>query len=125
MTSLDIKIKGQCRSKKNSKRIFCRGKFPTVLPSKAHEDWHQTTSESFKMPPGKVFPLQTTHSVTLTFFSKTKRSWDLSNMAESIMDFLVDVGVLKDDNYNVVPNLQLIYGGLARSNPRVEIEILY
>jgi len=46
-------------------------------------------------------------------------------MAESIMDFLVDVGVLEDDNYNVVPNLQLIYGGLARSNPRVEIEILY
>ena len=125
MKSLDITIKGQTASKKNSKRIFCRGKYPTVLPSKAHEEWHTMASQTFKMPRSKDLPLETTHSVTLTFYSQTKRKFDLTNHAESVMDLLVDLGVIADDNMVVVPNVQLVYGGLNRSNPHVDIEILY
>lgn len=125
MTSLDITIKGQTASKKNSKRIFCRGKYPTVLPSEAHELWHKQALEALKLPSGVPFPLETTHSITLLFYPQNKRKFDLSNHAEAIMDLLVDAGVLADDNYEVVPNLQLLYGDLSRSNPRVEVEILY
>ena len=36
-----ITLPGSIRSKKNSKRIFSRGKFKTVLPSKAYCAWEK------------------------------------------------------------------------------------
>jgi Holliday junction resolvase RusA-like endonuclease len=48
---------------------------------------------------------------------------DLTNKAESIMDLLVDAGVLQDDNWNVVPEVILRCKGIDRTNPRAEITI--
>jgi len=41
------------------------------------------------------------------------------------MDFLVDAGVLKDDNHIVVPNLNISFGGYDKENPRAEVVIHY
>jgi len=39
MHELTIILPGSIRSKKNSKRIFARGRFKRVLPSLAYEAW--------------------------------------------------------------------------------------
>ena len=61
--------------------------------------------------------------IHLTIYSENKRKFDLTNKAESIMDLLVDAGILLDDNYEVVPKLILEYGGQDKENPRCEIQI--
>ena len=48
---------------------------------------------------------------------------DLSNKAESIMDLLVDNGVIEDDNWFEVPALASTFGGVDKANPRAEVVI--
>lgn len=107
MTTFTIELKGNIRSKKNSKRVFCRGKFPVVLPSEAHEKWEK---ETLPQLPVIEQPLETTTNITISFYPNTKRKFDLTNYAESVMDLLVKGGIIKDDNYSVVPELTLRYG---------------
>lgn len=125
MSYLKITIKGDTPSKKNENKVTCSGKFPRTYKSKRYRDWYQQVSEAFKMPRGHDLPLKTTHSTTLSFWGANKRKWDLTNRAESIMDFLVDMGVLEDDNYEVCPCVQMVYMGVSRTNPRCEVEIDY
>lgn len=61
--------------------------------------------------------------IELIFYAKDKRLFDLSNKAESIMDLLVDAGVIEDDNYSFVPELNLKFGGQDKNNPRCEVNI--
>ena len=49
---------------------------------------------------------------------------DLTNKAESVMDLLVDYGVLKDDCWTVVPALGLV-GTLRRGKAGCDITIEY
>ena len=39
------------------------------------------------------------------------------------MDLLVDNGLIEDDNWSVVKNITIKYGGLDRESPRCEIKI--
>jgi Holliday junction resolvase RusA-like endonuclease len=45
MKSISITIPGSIRSKKNSKRIYARGRFKKVLPSKAYEIWEKQAQQ--------------------------------------------------------------------------------
>ena len=119
---INIIIKGRIPSKKNSKIIVCRGKFPLLLPSKKYQEWHkEATSQIKRLVPEK--PIESC-SVILTLYAPDKRKADLTNKAESIMDLLVDNSFLLDDNWFVVKSLRLIFGGVDRENPRVIVDIL-
>lgn len=112
---------GRTPSKKNSKQIiYVRGK-PLIISSKDYAIWHKTALQSLKIAPRFN---GNTKEVKLCFYSKDKRKFDLSNKAESIMDLLVDAGILLDDNYEVVPKLILEYGGQDKENPRCEVQML-
>lgn len=113
-------ILGSVPSKKNSRNLFVRNGRIVNIPQKAYGEWHTDSLKQLKMPPK---PLQTVKYVQLCFYSKDKRAYDLTNKAESVMDLLVDAGILLDDNYTVVPELTITYGGLCRENPRCEITI--
>ena len=39
------------------------------------------------------------------------------------MDLLVDAGVIEDDNWFIIPEISLKFGGIDRQNPRCEISI--
>ncbi len=111
-------LSGDVPSKKNSKRrVFAHGRF-LMIPSKAHEAWHRDASAQL----AGARPVPCPASVTLTFYPSTRRRGDLSNKAESVMDLLVDRGVIEDDNWFAVPRLSLQFGGVDRQNPRVEVE---
>jgi Holliday junction resolvase RusA-like endonuclease len=70
-----------------------------------------------------VQPIGKPEHISLKFFPKTRRAGDLTNKAESVMDCLVDNGILEDDNWFVCGSLWLQFGGVDKENPRVEIYI--
>jgi Holliday junction resolvase RusA-like endonuclease len=118
----DFTIKGTIPSKKNSRINMCRGGRPVSIPSNKYREWHTDASWQLKEQKVKQEAIPHIHSITATFFGKTKRKFDLSNKWESVADLLVDYGFIEDDNYEVLPCIQMVYGGLCRHNPRVEIE---
>lgn len=119
-----LEIKGHVPSKKNSKRRVQRGAHVFMIPSAAHEVWHadamMQVRYQYSNTKGAVLVAR---SVQIEFFARDKRGNDLSNKAESIMDLLVDAGILADDNWHVVPILGLIYRGVDKANPRALITI--
>ena len=114
---MKIIIYGSTPSKKNSKIIICRGKFPNLIPSKNYSEWHKDALTQLK---GKAAIKE--NKITITFFAGDNRKFDLTNKSESIMDTLVDAGLLEDDNYSVVGELILRFGGVDKGNARCEID---
>lgn len=109
-------IYGEVPSKKNTRIPVRRGSYTFMIPGKTYQAWHALAKPQV---PRTVVPCPT--AISLTFYAKTKRKADLTNRAESVMDLLVDCGVLEDDNYFAVPKVTLIFGGVDSQNPRVEI----
>ncbi len=65
-----------------------------------------------------------TKEVEILYTFESQRSKDLSNVTESIMDLLVDVGILKDDNFKIVPRLVLsaqYIKGMSKTEIRIKI----
>ncbi len=91
-----------------------------IFSSKDYVQWHKDALRTLKTP-SKC--LESVRAVHLSFWGENKRKFDLSNKAESIMDLLVDAKYLLDDNYEVVPELCLTYGGVDKEKPRCEITI--
>lgn len=121
-----ITLSGIPPAKKNSKRWIMRGQRKFLIPSQRHYDWHEGASyeiakESVKIR--KQLPLKPI-LIEILFFCGDKRRRDSTNSAESVMDLLVDVGLIKDDNMQEVPDLRLTYmGTVAKENVRTEINI--
>ena len=59
----------------------------------------------------------------MEFYWNDKRLFDLSNKVESICDLMVDVGLIADDNYMVIPELTARFGGVDKLNPRCEVTL--
>lgn len=112
-----IIIYGSTPSKKNSKIISCKGNRPCLFPSSKYTTWHK---DALKQVAGKK--RITTTELTITFFASDNRKFDLTNKAESIMDTLVDAGLLEDDNYSIISDLHLKFGGVEKDQARCEIE---
>lgn len=108
---------GSTPSKKNSKIVICRGKFPNLIPSKNYTEWHKDALIQLK---GKK--KIESNRITITFFAGDNRKFDLTNKAESIMDTLVDAGLIEDDNYSIISELILRFGGVEKGQARCEID---
>lgn len=91
------------------------------IPSKSYKEWQEEKMWELKSQRPK--PATSVERVEITLFSPDKRSSDLTNKAESVMDLLVDYGTLKDDNWFEIPQVLLKFGGVDKSNPRAEIVI--
>ena len=90
------------------------GKRPRVLPSKGYKVWHE--AQDFPLRAAKQqyaidTPLEHIKHATVHFGAGSRHKYDLSNKLESIMDRLVDAKILKDDNYEVVPDIRLVFDG--------------
>jgi len=117
---MTLTIPGDTPAKKNSKQIiYVRGK-PLIIPSKAHKAWHDASMKHVKGYPPCFYPKC---GVFATFYSKTAREADLDNKVSSILDLLVDAGILSSDGWNTVAMQGSMYGGKDKDNPRCEVEI--
>lgn len=115
-----ITLKGRVPSKKNSTLNFVRGGRIIHIPSNDYRKWHKDASLQLQ-DQKENWPQQTFYTLTVVFYSGDKRKYDLHNKFESIADLLTDNHFIEDDNYEVLPDIRLIYGGYDKGNPRVEI----
>lgn len=113
-------IHGDVPSKKNSRRSISVGRMRFSIPGEYHESWHKEASREMRGYRFEGSPYD--HAlVEITVYPKSARRSDLSNKCESVMDLLVDSGVLTDDNWYVVPELKMKFGGVDKSNPRASV----
>jgi len=129
---LNIKLTGNIPPKKNNRRIFT-SKYGSIIniPSKNHYDWHSNAIYELQNARVGRLCIEEVHCIVLTFYSSytakqkpSSKLFDLTNKAESVMDLLVDYGLLKDDNWSVLPNIQLRYSG-AREESGCDVELMF
>jgi Holliday junction resolvase RusA-like endonuclease len=120
---IKLTITGDTPSKKNGKEIIWNKKTgkPFLKSSDTHDNWH---AQAMPQLLGKPLINGQIKRVELVFYPKTLRRADCTNRAESVMDLLVDAGIIKDDNWFIVPEVYLKYGGYDRDNPRCEVVII-
>ena len=122
---LKLVIKGRCPSKKNSKRVICKGDRPRLLSSENYIAWQKEQSYLIKkyrhIKGGNPIDNCATE---ITIYFPDKRKADLTNKAESVMDLLVDNSIIKDDSWLICHDITLS-GRLDKANPRAEITIKY
>ena len=116
-----IVINGRIPSKKNSKQIVFADNRPVLVSSKKHKQWHKDAMQQLLLAGVKVAKIERC-SVDVTIYFPDNRKADLTNKVESIMDLLVDYGVIEDDRWQVVHTLSL-FGVIDKENPRAEISI--
>lgn len=68
------------------------------------------------------------YSFTYTAYPSTNRKFDLGNVLPIIQkytdDALIEMGIITDDSYKVIPKIHYYFGGVDKENPRVELEII-
>ncbi len=117
---MTLTIHGRVPSKKNSRKAIYAGGRTIMIPSDQYKAWHQgAATELYGTKAIEKYPVR----VKITLFMPDAIRADLTNKAESIMDLLVDCCILQDDNWNVIPELDLRCAGIDRKDPRAEIEI--
>ena len=99
-------LTGRIPSKKNS-RITVRATGRS-FPSKAFAQWHkvamaQVMEQKLAKPPLNAVQYHVEIQVSFPTLGRA----DLTNKAESVMDLLVDAGVIRDDCWTCVPTLLL------------------
>lgn len=71
--------------------------------------------------------LHTPIKIIYTYFANSNRKSDLSNMCSILDKFFCDAlttyGCIPDDNYEYVPHVEYIYGGVDKGNGRVVVII--
>ena len=121
MNVKEITITGRIPSKKNSRNLFVsKGVKPRImnLPSNKYAEWHAQAEEQVQK---QFFCVGTTDDIQIDFYMPDKRRCDLTNKAESVMDLLVDTGVLHDDSWQCTGALYLKPCGVDKKNPRVTV----
>jgi Holliday junction resolvase RusA-like endonuclease len=88
------------------------------FPSKKYKEWIKTC------PSLSPFGLNRPCRIVYTFYWPDKRIRDGQNYMKAPLDFLVNQGVLSDDNWSIVTSETWFHGGIDRNNRRVEIEII-
>lgn len=116
---IQFTIPGRIPSKKNSHQIFKAGHKRWVNPSKDYTQWE--INSKFFLPDTQVDNVK---KIIIIIYAPNKKKADLTNKVESIMDLMVRGQIIKDDNWFIIPKLQLIFGGVDKNNPRAEITIL-
>lgn len=108
---IELLLNGIVRPKKNSRRTFrsaSTGK-QINLPSEAYKAWHDDAAYSIcsQISNDIDMPVLNIKLISIYFILPETRKRDLTNMAESIMDLLVDCNIIKDDNFLEVPKIEL------------------
>lgn len=63
-----------------------------------------------------------------TVYPASNRKFDLANVLPIVQKFtddaLIELGIITDDSYKVIPNIDYCFGYVDKENPRVELEII-
>jgi Holliday junction resolvase RusA-like endonuclease len=103
---LTFRYEGNTPSKKNQKRIIrTKQGRPLIMPSEAYKAWHGPAVLAMTLQrsayTGVPFPIDRCSRIYARLFYTDRRRRDSSNTFESIMDLLVDAGILADDAWAI------------------------
>lgn len=107
-------------SKKNSRIVNRRT--GRSFPSKSYSDWHVKASLWIRTHYSIKDLGKGPFSVSMTFNHGTLRRCDSDNKASSILDLLVDLGVIEDDSWQVVRSLS-VTNYYEKAMPSVTVKI--
>lgn len=117
---MKIEIPLQPITKKNSQRIVLVYGRPIIMPSKNYKDYEKACGKYIKPLDTPIdYPIQ----VKCTYYMKTKRKVDLTNLLEATDDILVHYNVIKDDNRNIIASHDGSRVYYDKENPKAIIEI--
>lgn len=125
MNKLIIELSGDIPSKKNSRITLRNGR---TIPSKRFQVWHDIAIVMTKLAVQKQIKTYSyisnlmSYNIDITFYMGTKRRTDIDNKVSSILDMLVDAGVLEDDDWTHVPSIQA-HAVYRKSQPGATITI--
>lgn len=123
---MEINITGDVPSKKNSRNLFVKNGRIINIPNKRYKEWLDDSlmqCQSLKNAHSGSLPIEKAERLIITIYPSNKRKFDLDNRLGSIMDFLVDLGIITDDNYTVVPDIRISIGETRKNNGGCKIII--
>ena len=102
---ITISLTGRIPSKKNSRQTDTRT--GRTFPSDSYKAWHRHAMMQLMMQkaPRKEIVAD---GILVTLYFGDKRRSDITNKTESVMDLLVDYGVLKDDSWDCTGRMVLV-----------------
>lgn len=115
-------LSGETPSKKNSRILLPNGK---IIPGKKYMEWHELAYGELinqKTNYKAMFPLANELEITLVFYHGDKIRRDSDNGTSSVLDTLVDAGVIKDDNWQIIKAINVL-NHYDKDNARCEIVI--
>jgi len=118
---ISFTLPGRIPSKKNSKQLIFRNNRTYFIPSENYKIWQEEQSWRVKKYVPKK-PIERC-KIEVTIYAPDKRKSDLSNKFESLADLLVDNKILADDNWFMLYDERITFGGVDAKNPRAEITI--
>lgn len=99
----EFKIHGETPSKKNNIKFSSHGEYK----SKRFREWHKMATVELLPQRPKEPAINYPVLIKMEFTHGDKRRRDSDNGTSSILDLLVDVGILADDNYSIVRDLEI------------------
>ncbi|MBQ2672607.1 RusA family crossover junction endodeoxyribonuclease [Candidatus Saccharibacteria bacterium] len=128
---------GVIYSKKNSKRIITnhRTRRPMIVSSERAKAMEQNMASQFSAQFNEIYrnyylhpqPVETCQGkplkVSVFIWEKDRTRRDLDNQATSILDALVEAGVIADDSVKVVQELNVRMMGIDKFDPHALVEI--
>lgn len=118
-----FELSGETPSKKNSRINTRSGR---SFPNKRYTLWHNNAvQELISLKKNNIIvPIAEGKriSIILSFFHGDLKRRDSDNQCSSILDTLIDAGVIPDDNWKVVPR-KIIIDEYDKGNPHCIIEI--
>lgn len=113
----ELFLSGETPSKKNSRINTRSGR---SFPSRRFSGWHSEAVAELRRQWGGKPPMQGPLAVYVDFLHSTMRRRDADNQLSSILDTLVDAGVIADDNCRVVRILRARnFFGAKESSARI------
>ena len=108
-------------SKKNSRLVVGRGRGRALnIPSEAYRKWHAQNLRAVQTQAAGEKVERCALTLHIGFADRRRR--DLDNALSSVLDLLVDAGVLPDDCWAVVPHIQL--EAVLAEEPSALVELL-
>lgn len=120
MIMLTFILNGEVPAKKNSKVLntkTCR-----IFPNKTYRIWHDTTLIQLLSQWDKI-AVSGPCAIDVAFTHGDLRRRDSDNGLSSVLDLIVDAGIIPDDNWRVVPQIT-VKNDYQKGNAKVVIKII-
>lgn len=103
-----LEIGGETPAKKNSRINLRSGR---SIPSRRYMEWHghaELEARKAMAEQGFSEPFRNPVKVSMEFHHSDMRRRDSDNQASSILDVLVDCGILEDDSWRIVTSISVL-----------------